>query len=114
MKAMQGLHERIIQYGEDDRFNERPKHPAIVLKYELANGRTLSREYQLSNYDSYASYFKKIYESQEFKNNFYTLLKISPKDVYRVHITGNGNNSKSSSLEIQRKLTRRWKHYRLI
>ena len=75
-----------------------PKHPAIVLKYELANGRTLSREYQLSNYDSYAPYFKKIYESQEFKNNFYTLLKISPKDVYRVHISGNGNNSKSIEL----------------
>ena len=98
MKAIQGLHERIIQYGEDDRFNETPKYPTIVLKYELANGRTLAREYQLSNYDSYAPYFKKIYESQEFKNNFYTLLKISPKDVYRIDITGNGNRSKSIEL----------------
>ena len=71
-----------------------PKYPTIVLKYELANGRTLAREYQLSNYDFYAPYFKKIYESQEFKNNFYTLLKISQKDVYRVDITGNGNRSK--------------------
>ena len=98
IQAIQRLHEQIIQYGEDDRFNESPKYPAIVFEYELANGRTLSREYQLSNYKSFKPYFKKIYESQEYKDNFYTLLKISPKDVYRVDITGNGNMPKSMEL----------------
>ena len=98
IKAIQRLHEQIIQHGEDDRFNESPKYPAIVFEYELANGRTLSREYQLSNYKSFKPYFKKIYESQEYKDNFYTLLKISPKDVYRVDITGNGNMPKSLEL----------------
>ena len=47
---------------------------------------------------SFTPYFKKIYESQEYKDNFYTLLKISPKDVYRVDITGNGNMPKSLEL----------------
>ena len=79
IQAIQRLHEQIIQYGEDDRFNEMPKHPAIVFEYELANGRTLSREYQLSNYKSFKPYFRKIYESQEYKDKFYTLLKMSPE-----------------------------------
>lgn len=99
IQAIQHLHEQIIQFGEADRFDESPEYPAIVLKYELANGRTFSREYQLSNYESFTPHFKKIYESQEYKDKFYTLLKISPKDVYRVDITGNGNIPKS--LEIR-------------
>ena len=59
IEAIQRLHEQIIQHGEDDRFNESPKYPAIVLKYELANGRTLSREYQLSNYEFIYTLFQK-------------------------------------------------------
>lgn len=99
IQVIQRLHEQIIQHGEDDRLDESPKYPTIVFSYELANGHTLSREYQLSNYKSFKPYFKKIYESQEYKDKFYTLLKISPKDVYRVDITGNGYMPKS--LEIR-------------
>ena len=92
--AIQKLHEQIIKYGENDVLNISPEYPTISLEYELENGHTLSREYQLRNYESFTPYFQKIYESQEYKENFYTILHTLPKEVYRVHISGNGNLNK--------------------
>lgn len=98
--TLRKLHEQIIERGESERFvsdRENPT-PSIFIKYELENGRNISREYFLRNYDSFSPYLKKIYESKEYKERAYSLLKSSSRDVYRVDISSNGPFNKSIQL----------------
>lgn len=98
MNNLRKLHEQIIEHGDDEKIGSNWKYPSLSFRYELMNGQMVTREYQLHNYEAFTPFFKKIYESQEFKERFYTLLTISPTDVYRVRISGNGNVERSVQL----------------
>lgn len=98
IQTLRRLHQQIIEHGEDERFESNSETPSVFLTYELQNGRKVSREYQLRNYEAFSPYFRKIYETKEYKQGFYSVLNISPKDVYRIHITGSGHIEKSVQL----------------
>ena len=91
---------QIIKHGESENFVSDGEKPitSIFIKYELENGRNVTREYFLRNYDSFSPYLKKVYESKEYKEKAYSLLQVSPKKVYRVDISSNGPFNKSIQL----------------
>lgn len=98
IRTLRKLHEQIIEHGKDERFALNGEYPSVFLMYELENGQKEAREYHLRNYDAFTPYFKKIYESQEYKKKAYPLIQMSPKDVYRIQVSSNGSLDKSIQL----------------
>lgn len=104
LTTLRTLHEQIIKHGKHERFAPSWETPSIFIKYELTNGRKMTREYFLSNNDDFSPYFEKIYESQEYKQKAYSLLDVSPKDMYRMDISSNGPLNKSIQLSDPRQI----------
>lgn len=98
--TLRKLHEQIVEHGEGEKFvsDGEKQSSSIFIKYELENGRNVTREYFLHNYDSFSPYLKTVYDSKEYKEKAYSLLQVSPKKVYRVDISSNGPFNKSIQL----------------
>lgn len=83
------LHREIINHRGDGRIvlasAYNPERERIYLAYQLKNGKRLYRYYQIDT-SFYQKQLKPIYESQEYKNNKYEVLRVNPSDIKLVDV----------------------------
>lgn len=106
IEVLRNLHEQILKHGKNEMLASDRHYQPIFLKYELTNGKQVAREYYLQNYHAFSSYLKNIYESKEYKKKSYSLLRTSPKDVYRISISANSYLDKSIELRDSEEITK--------
>lgn len=85
IEAVQNLHKEILENDERNQSASRFSRSAFFI-YELHSGKQIVREYLISNVDDYASLYKPIVESEEYKEMHNEIVTIDPDDVDKISI----------------------------
>lgn len=91
IKAVQNLHKEILENDEHNQSASRFSRSAFFI-YELHSGEKIVREYLLQNVDEYASFYKRIVESEEYKKMNNEIITIDPDDVDKISIYSQRNS----------------------
>ncbi len=82
IELLRELHLQVVEDQEvlehqklNDQYDRYARYRTVSLAYNLKNGGKLVRHYEIPN-DRYIDILKPIYESREYKTNFYPLLRI--------------------------------------
>jgi ABC-2 type transport system permease protein len=93
ISAIRNFHIKLVQDKNQMQAKNSSQDNAVFI-YELKNGEKLIRQYRITDKDTYAAYYKPIYESLEYKKNHYQLLHVDPAAVEKITVSPEGRVDK--------------------
>ncbi|MFC3885887.1 DUF6449 domain-containing protein [Bacillus songklensis] len=102
IKHIFNLHQQIIK--EKPATTNSRNTRSVVIGYELNNGQKIVRHYEIP-FDAYRPLYKPIVESNEFKENRYSLLRPdSPSDIDKITVQPDGPTGKRAAITDPQKI----------
>ncbi|WP_458411629.1 multidrug ABC transporter permease [Schinkia sp. CFF1] len=95
INSIMKLHQQLVMNKNDDHSGQTKYKRSIAIAYELKNGSTFVRQYQIPE-GGYQEFLKPIYESEEHRNSFNDLLRLKEGlTIDKVMVTSNSVFQKS-------------------
>lgn len=89
------LHEEMI--ANKDKRHVGSDYEEVNIIYTLKNGDKLTRQYILFNKEQYKPYFNELYQSDEYKQNRFDVLRVMPEEVDKITVFQYMNDGDRSS-----------------
>lgn len=98
IQNIMNFHKEIIENRNRLQYNSNQEDwHEVSFAYQLKNGKKIIRSYRIP-YENYSNYFKPIYESMEYKQMNYPVLRVASSNVAKINIESRYSSDKKLTL----------------